>query len=287
MPPDRRTIGPDHRPGSFGDQLQLCNLARAHRAPLSAGFFSGVSGTKNAARAFSYAGDAAFDTSSAVCLRSPLSTMPAGIIVPAFPQRSPPRHLIAAACGGLRSTPDCRPRRALLHLSYSYASPCGPALLVTQDPEETSGLRLRAVTAISPQSASQNFSVCHSCQCDMMAIVGCRTPIGKRSAHRICHRAPRKPVRERANVGGRSIQLYLLPPQCLGQGHTAQPNSIKRQNVGRNENIDVEAGVLETNRDVRALDEQPIALPRPAAEVELDHHAASANGFDAHSAAHP
>ena len=30
--------------------------------------------------------------------------MPAGILVPAFPQRSPPRHLIAAACGGLRSS---------------------------------------------------------------------------------------------------------------------------------------------------------------------------------------
>src|ERR1700680_3535506 len=43
--------------------------------------------------------------------RSPLSTVPAGIIVPAFPQRSPPRHLIAAACGGLRSAPDCRTRR--------------------------------------------------------------------------------------------------------------------------------------------------------------------------------
>jgi hypothetical protein len=42
--------------------------------------------------------------------------------------------LTRAACGGLRSTPDYRPRRAILHLSYSYASPCGPALLVTQDP---------------------------------------------------------------------------------------------------------------------------------------------------------
>src|SRR5260370_8028523 len=51
-----------------------------------------------------------------------------------FPQRSPPWLLTAAACGGLRSTPDCRPRRALLHLSYSYASPCEPALVVTQDP---------------------------------------------------------------------------------------------------------------------------------------------------------
>jgi len=51
-----------------------------------------------------------------------------------FPQRSPPWLLITAACGGLRSTPDCRSRRAVLHLSYSYASPFGPAMLVTQDP---------------------------------------------------------------------------------------------------------------------------------------------------------
>src|SRR5256886_11532074 len=60
--------------------------------------------------------------------------MPAEILVPVFPQRSPPSLLTTAACGGLRSAPDCRTRRALLHLSYSYASPCGPALLVTQDP---------------------------------------------------------------------------------------------------------------------------------------------------------
>src|SRR5260370_1264442 len=53
-------------------------------------------------------------------------------LVPTFPQRSPPSLLTTAACGGLRSTPDCRPRRTYLHLSYSYAAPCGPALLVTQ-----------------------------------------------------------------------------------------------------------------------------------------------------------
>ena len=58
-------------------------------------------------------------------------------LVSAFPQRSPPSLFTTAACGGLRSTPDCRPRRAILHLSYSYASPCGPALLVTQDPSAT------------------------------------------------------------------------------------------------------------------------------------------------------
>src|SRR5712691_7319121 len=57
--------------------------------------------------------------------------------VPAFPQRSPPLLLTTAACGGLRSTPDCRPRRGLLHLSYSCASPFGPAILVTHDPERS------------------------------------------------------------------------------------------------------------------------------------------------------
>src|SRR6266480_5661698 len=46
------------------------------------------------------------------------------ILVPAFPQRSRPSLLTTAACGGLRSTPDCRPRRARLHLSYS----CAPAV---------------------------------------------------------------------------------------------------------------------------------------------------------------
>src|ERR1700730_4218130 len=37
-------------------------------------------------------------------------------LVPTFPQRSPPSLLTTAACGGLRSTPDCRTRRAFLHL---------------------------------------------------------------------------------------------------------------------------------------------------------------------------
>src|SRR4029077_15168863 len=60
--------------------------------------------------------------------------MPAGIIVPTFPQRSPPWLLTTAACGGLRSTPDYRTRRTFLHLPYSCAAPCGPAMLVTQGP---------------------------------------------------------------------------------------------------------------------------------------------------------
>src|ERR1700730_9003124 len=58
--------------------------------------------------------------------------------VPAFPQRSPPRLLTAAACGGLRSAPDCRTRRALLHLAYSCAPPILTSALVTHDPKRSS-----------------------------------------------------------------------------------------------------------------------------------------------------
>src|SRR5262249_54530539 len=57
---------------------------------------------------------------------------------PAFPQRSPLRLLPAAACGGLRSAPDHRTRRALLHLSYSCAPQITPPALVTHDPKRSS-----------------------------------------------------------------------------------------------------------------------------------------------------
>src|ERR1700720_3121245 len=66
--------------------------------------------------------------------------------VPTFPQRSPPSLLTTAACGGLRSTPDCRPRRTSLHLSYSCATPCGPAILVTQDPKRSCAASLLCCT---------------------------------------------------------------------------------------------------------------------------------------------
>jgi hypothetical protein len=58
-------------------------------------------------------------------------------LVSAFPQRLPPRLLPAAACGGLRSAPDHRTRRALLHLSYSCAPLVTPVALVTHDPIRT------------------------------------------------------------------------------------------------------------------------------------------------------
>jgi Transposase len=51
--------------------------------------------------------------------------------------RSPPSLLTTAACSGLRPEPDCRPRRTYLHLSYSCASPFGPAILMTHDPKRT------------------------------------------------------------------------------------------------------------------------------------------------------
>ena len=79
--------------------------------------------------------------------------------VPAFPQRSPPWLLTTAACGGLRSTPDCRPRRTFLHLSCSYAAPCGPALLVTQA-ESTRGVSPRVAHRSGHDTLASSGS-CH------------------------------------------------------------------------------------------------------------------------------
>ena len=79
---------------------------------------------------------------------------------------SGPSLLTTAACGGLRSsTPDCRPRRALLHLSYGYAAPCGPALLVTQCHERTflGGLPLSVVRVVRAQPTHVCALACASC----------------------------------------------------------------------------------------------------------------------------
>jgi hypothetical protein len=46
--------------------------------------------------------------------------------------------LLSCSPDAMRSTPDCRTRRTFLHLPYSCASPCGPTMLVTQGPQETS-----------------------------------------------------------------------------------------------------------------------------------------------------
>src|SRR5437763_12581947 len=56
--------------------------------------------------------------------------------VPTFPQRSPP-SLLTIAARGLRPAPDCRPRRALLHLSYSSAPSYADGAFVTHDPKRT------------------------------------------------------------------------------------------------------------------------------------------------------
>src|ERR1700704_296532 len=71
-------------------------------------------------------------------------------LVPAFPQRSPPQLLAAAACGGLRSAPDHRTRRALLHLSYSCAPQTNHPALVTHDPIRTSALGASGRISLPP-----------------------------------------------------------------------------------------------------------------------------------------
>jgi hypothetical protein len=71
-------------------------------------------------------------------------------LVPAFLQRSPPLLLAIAACSGLRPAPDCRPRRALLHLSYSCEPPDTQDDLVTHGTFSPSKLRETAEALRKP-----------------------------------------------------------------------------------------------------------------------------------------
>jgi hypothetical protein len=108
----------------------------------------------------------AFDASAAVRFRSPSSISPAGLQSEPWLQRSPPRLLTAAACSGLSSAPDRRARRALLHLSLSCASRCGPAMLVTHDPKRASRDHVTVVQApcrtqrLSDRANHGEFPVC-------------------------------------------------------------------------------------------------------------------------------
>jgi hypothetical protein len=60
-----------------------------------------------------------FDTSSTVHFRSSPKDLPDRMSFCLFPQRSPPRLLISAAWGGLRSAPESRPRGAFPHRYHS------------------------------------------------------------------------------------------------------------------------------------------------------------------------
>ena len=49
-----------------------------------------------------------------------------------------------------------------------------------------------------------------------------------------------------------------------------EPDPVKRQDVGGYGQIDVEARMLETDRDIGRLDQEPIILLLDVAEVKLD-----------------
>src|SRR5580704_11664039 len=72
--------------------------------------------------------------------------------VPTFPQRSKPSLLTTAARGGLRPAPDCRPRRALLHLSYSSAPSYSDSAFVTHAPKLTLRYHRAGTATSSPGS---------------------------------------------------------------------------------------------------------------------------------------
>ena len=86
---------------------------------------------------------------------------------------------------------------------------------------------------------------------------------------------------------GRTLQPDLISAQGIGQGRMTEPDPVKRQDVGSYGEIDVEARMLEADRDIGRLDQEPIILLLDAAEVKFDQHAAPRHVFESDAPAHP
>jgi hypothetical protein len=64
----------------------------------------------------------------------------------------------------------------------------------------------------------------------------------------------------------------------LGTEGSRSSTAIKKEpQAGSYDQIDVEAGVLEADRDIIPLNQQSVARLRCAPKVELDHHARAGN----------
>ena len=95
-------------------------------------------------------------------------------------------------------------------------------------------------------------------------------------------------MREFANETRRTVQPHLTFQYRLGPGRTAKPDPVERLDVRRQNHINVEARILQADRDVVSLDQQTVALFGAATEVELDHQAAaSGNAVETHTPSHP
>ena len=85
-------------------------------------------------------------------------------------------------------------------------------------------------------------------------------------------RAPGEPAPEGALEHPRAAQRQLARPHRAAQLGAPEVDAVEGGGVDPDLEVDVEPGMLETNRDLRALEHHPVALRR-VAKVELDHRA--------------
>jgi hypothetical protein len=146
--------------------------------------------------------------------------------VPTFPQRSPPSLLTTAACGGLRPAPDCRPRRALLHLSYSSAPSYSHGAFVTHAPQPTFEAaetrdRLRLPFPPSHQSAGP----CHIQRSEGL--------VSGRQLHQTWMTFSRRVFDRPAGRSAESVPLRIMSTKTGQRGRTGRRNRRARDTSPR------------------------------------------------------
>jgi len=123
--------------------------------------------------------------------------------------------------------------------------------------------------------------------CFLCQFSGWSAPVGRRGTDSLGHWAQRKPMRETANIGRCPVQPKLFPAQSLSQRRASEPDPIKSPDIGRDYYVDFEAGVLQANRRVSGLDEQPVSSLNCTTKFELKNDAAAGNAIKIDAPPHP
>src|SRR5262249_17483918 len=110
---------------------------------------------------------------------------------------------------------------------------------------------------------------------------------GESSADGIRHWAPGKPPGKRSNGVRRAVETQESGTRRFGERGSSEPDAVERSDVGDHPQVDLELGVLEADRHVATLQDQPVTTGPASVELELDHHASRGQTTAVNPPAHP
>src|SRR5262249_2867499 len=101
------------------------------------------------------------------------------------------------------------------------------------------------------------------------------------------HRAPGKPPGKGSNGVRRAVETQESGTHRFGERGSSEPDAVERSDVGHHPQVDLELGVLEADRHVATLQDQPVTTGPASVKLELDPPAARGRPTAVTPPAHP